>query len=588
MSQVEHYAPGLRWGARGDGMTLHDRLARARVTAGGRDFPVQGGMLETAENVRLEYGISREAQDQLALRSHLNAVAAQADGRFAEEIVPVPVPQRRDGPVVVDRDEHPRADTTLDQLAGLRPVRAKEDPAATVTAGNASGQNDGASACIVTTSARAAELGIKPIARLKAWAVAGVPPRTMGIGPVPSTARALELADLTLADMDLIELNEAFAAQVLACTQGLGPERRRLRALQRQRLGDLARAPGRRHGDEDPRDASARARSPRRALRAGDDVHRRWAGTVGHLRTCSLVLTALAVESLRSTPFVVLRLYEVASLVFWAIGFGLVRRYGGTKLLLGLYLGTTGWFMWDWLFTDSWFLNLTYDERSIMLFRLDGRPEPLWSPASYGFFFGIATLVVLRHRAALHKLFGRWFIAVFAVGMALFDLVVEGFVVSVLDVYSYGYRDSWKIWGIPVTNMAVGDPHRGADDRHVLGVHPHAARAWPARGSRRPGVHARGDSGGPARAMGGRGAVVLRGGGGGLRGDDRHGVRARGVRPLDELRGDQTDVSVRPSSSPRAAIVVATRASYAARAPWSICGPNRSIFVSRKRRALTE
>ncbi|WP_320671881.1 acetyl-CoA C-acetyltransferase [Patulibacter defluvii] len=222
MSQVEHYAPALRWGAGGDGVQLHDRLARARVTAGGRDFPVEGGMLETAENLRHEFAIPREEQDELALRSHQRAVAAQEEGRFAEEIVPVTVPQRRGEAVVVDRDEHPRPETTPESLARLRPIRARVDPESTVTAGNASGQNDGAAACIVTTPERAAEMGLRPFARLASWAVAGVPPRTMGIGPVPATARALERAGLEIADLDLIELNEAFAAQVLACTRSWG------------------------------------------------------------------------------------------------------------------------------------------------------------------------------------------------------------------------------------------------------------------------------------------------------------------------------------------------------------------------------
>jgi acetyl-CoA C-acetyltransferase len=222
MSNVEHYSTQMRWGAKGDGIQLHDRLARARVTAGGRDFPVPGGMLETAENLREEYEIPREEQDWLALRSHQKAVAAHEAGRFADELVPVSVPQRKGDPVVVDRDEHPRPETTPESLARLRPVRGAIDPASTVTAGNASGQNDGASACIVTTPEKAEELGLRPIARLVSWAVAGVPPRTMGIGPVPSTKKALDRIGLTLADIDLIELNEAFAAQVLACTRAWG------------------------------------------------------------------------------------------------------------------------------------------------------------------------------------------------------------------------------------------------------------------------------------------------------------------------------------------------------------------------------
>ncbi|MGI5221016.1 acetyl-CoA C-acetyltransferase [Nocardia sp. CA-290969] len=216
MSQAEFYATGMRWGVKGEGISLDDRLARARVTAGGKNFPVPGGMIETAENLRAEYSISRADQDALAVQSHQRAVAAQQSGRFAEEIVGVSVPQRKSDPVVVDTDEHPRAGTTVETLAKLRPIRGKADPDATVTAGNASGQNDGAALCIVTTPEKARALGLRPLARLASWAVAGVPPRTMGIGPVPATEKALGRLGLTLDDMSVIELNEAFAAQTLA------------------------------------------------------------------------------------------------------------------------------------------------------------------------------------------------------------------------------------------------------------------------------------------------------------------------------------------------------------------------------------
>ncbi|MET8760168.1 acetyl-CoA C-acetyltransferase [Lentzea sp. NPDC004782] len=188
-----------------------DALARGRVTAGGVNFPVPGGMLETAENLRREYGIARSEQDELALRSHERAVAAQASCRFADELVPV-------GDFVAD--EHPRPGSTLEKLASLKTVMDVEG--ATVTAGNASGQNDGAAICVVTHPAKAAELGLRPLARLVSWASAGVEPARMGIGPVPSSARALGIAGLKLDDMDLIELNEAFAAQVLAVTREWG------------------------------------------------------------------------------------------------------------------------------------------------------------------------------------------------------------------------------------------------------------------------------------------------------------------------------------------------------------------------------
>jgi acetyl-CoA C-acetyltransferase len=218
MSQTEFYGLTLRWGGNRDAVALHDRLTRARVTAGGKHHPVPGGMLETAENVRARYGIGREEQDALALESHRRAVAAQAAGRFADEIVPVAV-TGRDGERRIEADEHPRADATLERLSAMRPVMAATIEGATVTAGNASGQNDGASACIVTTRERADALGLRPQARLVSWASAGVAPELMGMGPVPATARALERAGLALSDVDLIELNEAFAAQVLAVTR---------------------------------------------------------------------------------------------------------------------------------------------------------------------------------------------------------------------------------------------------------------------------------------------------------------------------------------------------------------------------------
>ncbi len=213
MSNVPYYSTSLRWGARGGDVPFVDGLARGRVTAGGERYPVPGGMLETAENLRREYGIAREVQDRFAAESHAKAVAAQQAGLFADEIVRVSV---RDG--VVSTDEHPRPGTTAESLARLTPVMLRQDDQATVTAGNASGQNDGAAACLVTTRENADRLGLRPLLRLVSSAVAGVPPKTMGIGPVPSTNLALERAGLTMADMDLVELNEAFAAQVLACT----------------------------------------------------------------------------------------------------------------------------------------------------------------------------------------------------------------------------------------------------------------------------------------------------------------------------------------------------------------------------------
>jgi acetyl-CoA C-acetyltransferase len=203
----------MRGGSRFGSVTLHDRLVRSRATASpdARFGPISG-MIETAENLAERYGISREEQDAYALRSHQRAVAAIESGAFGEEIVPVEVPQRRGDPVTFAVDEGPRADTSLESLARLRPVQ----DGGTVTAGNASSQNDAAAACLVVAADRLDELGLEPLGFLRGWAVAGCHPATMGIGPVPAVARLFERTGLGWDDIDLIELNEAFAAQVLS------------------------------------------------------------------------------------------------------------------------------------------------------------------------------------------------------------------------------------------------------------------------------------------------------------------------------------------------------------------------------------
>ena len=221
MSNASFYSVDMRWGGERSGIAMHDSLVRARSTAGGKNYPVPGGMIETAENLRKEYEISREEQDELAVESHTRAVRAQKDGVLAEEIIPVTVRDRK-GDQVIDTDEHPRPDVSVESLAKLKPIMGKADPEATVTAGNASGQNDAASMAIVTTTEVAEKLGLRPLVKLVSWGLAGVPPRTMGIGPVPATEKALAKAGLTLADIDLIELNEAFAAQALAVTREWG------------------------------------------------------------------------------------------------------------------------------------------------------------------------------------------------------------------------------------------------------------------------------------------------------------------------------------------------------------------------------
>ena len=176
-------------------------------------------MGETGENVAEQLGVSREEQDAFALTSQRNAAAAIAEGRYADQIVPVSIPQKKGEPIVVDRDEHPRPDTTLAALARLRP--AFRD-GGTVTAGNSSGINDGASAALVVEAGRARAMGLRPMARIVATAVAGVDPAVMGLGPIPATRKALDRAGLRVADLDLVELNEAFASQSVACIRELG------------------------------------------------------------------------------------------------------------------------------------------------------------------------------------------------------------------------------------------------------------------------------------------------------------------------------------------------------------------------------
>lgn len=180
-------------------------------------FPLES-MGETAENVAQKYGITRREQDEFALESHRKAVIAQRNSRFAGEIIPVPIPSRKGDAIIVSSDEGPRPDTTMEKLAGLPPVFRKHG---SVTAGNSSSLNDGAAAVLVLEGTRAQELGLRPMARVVATGIAGVDPRYMGIGPVPATQKALQKAGLAIHDMDVIELNEAFAAQSLAVVRNL-------------------------------------------------------------------------------------------------------------------------------------------------------------------------------------------------------------------------------------------------------------------------------------------------------------------------------------------------------------------------------
>ncbi|HEV8488898.1 MAG TPA: acetyl-CoA C-acyltransferase [Candidatus Limnocylindrales bacterium] len=182
-----------------------------------KHYPYSMG--ETAENVAERWEVGRDLQDAFALRSQQRAVAAIEEGRFDGQIIPITIPQKKGDPVVVSRDEHPRADTSQDALARLRPAFRE---GGTVTAGNSSGINDGASAVLLVEAARARELGLRPMARVVSTAVAGVDPAVMGVGPVPATRKALERAGLTVADLDLVELNEAFASQSIVCINELG------------------------------------------------------------------------------------------------------------------------------------------------------------------------------------------------------------------------------------------------------------------------------------------------------------------------------------------------------------------------------
>lgn len=218
MSNVEHYTTELRKGVRAGNMTLHDRLTRGRVMSQPVErYGVISGMIETAENLAKDYGISREACDAYAARSHQNAAKAWADGLFDDELVPVSVPQRKGDPVIFAHDEGYRADATLESLGALRALEK-----GVVTAGNASQQNDAAAACLVVAEDKLDELGLEPIAYFHSWAAAGCDPSRMGIGPVPATQRLFARNGLGWNDIGVVELNEAFAPQVLSCLKGWG------------------------------------------------------------------------------------------------------------------------------------------------------------------------------------------------------------------------------------------------------------------------------------------------------------------------------------------------------------------------------
>jgi acetyl-CoA C-acetyltransferase len=237
MSNAEHYTTSVRWGARSGNQVLYDRIDRGRERSQPEwRFGPISGMIETAENLAVKYGITRDEADAYAARSHQRAAAAWDAGLFDDEVVPVQVPQRRGHPVpaatggqantaatggqanTVRRDEGVRPDSTPETLARLRTIM----PGGTVTAGNASQQNDAAAACLVVAEDRLGPLGLEPLGFLAGWAAAGCDPAIMGIGPVPAVERLFNRTGLGFSAMDLIELNEAFAVQVLAVLAGWG------------------------------------------------------------------------------------------------------------------------------------------------------------------------------------------------------------------------------------------------------------------------------------------------------------------------------------------------------------------------------
>jgi acetyl-CoA C-acetyltransferase len=219
MSNAEHYTTSMRWGARSGSQFLYDRIDRGRERSQPEwRFGKISGMIETAENLAREFGITRDEADTYAARSHQRAAAAWDAGKFEDEVVPIEVPQRRGEPVVVSRDEGVRPDSTPESLGKLRTIM----PGGTVTAGNASQQNDAAAACLVVAEDRLGPLGLEPLGYLAGWAAAGCEPATMGIGPVPAVAKVFARTGLTWDAIDLVELNEAFAAQVLAVLAAWG------------------------------------------------------------------------------------------------------------------------------------------------------------------------------------------------------------------------------------------------------------------------------------------------------------------------------------------------------------------------------
>jgi acetyl-CoA C-acetyltransferase len=223
MSNVEYYSTDMRGGARMGSVTMHDRLQRGRVMSQPVErFGVISGMIETADNLARDYQISREECDEYAAMSHQRAAAAWAAGKFDDELVPVSVKQKKGDPIIFAKDEGVRADATPESLSQLRAI----EKGGVVTAGNASQQNDAAAACLVVSEDKLAELNLDPMGWFVSWAAAGCEPSRMGIGPVPAVERLFQRTGMGWDDIDLVELNEAFAPQVLAVLRGWGWDER--------------------------------------------------------------------------------------------------------------------------------------------------------------------------------------------------------------------------------------------------------------------------------------------------------------------------------------------------------------------------
>jgi len=219
MSNIEYYTTAMRSGARAGNVQMYDRLERGRERSQPVErFGVITGMIETAENVARECQITREEADAFSVESHRRAVRAWAEGKFADEIVAVPVPQRKGDPLLVSRDEGVRADASMETLSALKPIMK----GGVVTAANASQQNDAAAACLIVAEDRLASLGLTPMGMLVGWSAAGCHPATMGLGPVPAVEKLFQRTKLSWKDIDLVELNEAFAAQVLGVLKRWG------------------------------------------------------------------------------------------------------------------------------------------------------------------------------------------------------------------------------------------------------------------------------------------------------------------------------------------------------------------------------